>query len=400
VISACWQRGRANKPYEAVRWAALDRLQTSGVAHFAFITWDGGGNVSVAMGIASELLRRGHRVTMLGPDSLRPSITGAGLGYSELGISPPADPALRSAYLVDIVGSTFLSDQLPSAVADVQPDALIIDCNLSWALDGQHSIPVAVLVHTALGIYLPVWQLVIDAANERRQTMGLSPFSDAATAWSSHEVLLVSSLAHFDRAPTPLLSNPTYVGLVSGPRQPSRIPTSEVGVTGLPLVLVSYSTDPLQNSPARVQAALDALAPLSVRVLATTSRTFDPARLSIPANAAVVEDLPHAEVMSSADVVVAHAGHGTTLAALCHGVPLVCVPGLGRDQVPIARRVAELGLGIALIERADPADIQDAVRAILNSPSFHARAAEFKSHCPNAPAAATAADVLETMLAG
>lgn len=367
--------------------------------HFAFITWDGGGNVAVATGIGCELLRRGHRVSILGPESLRTLITGVGLGYQELGVSPPDDPALRSAYLVEIVGSTSLSDQLPSVVDSVKPDVLIIDCNLSWALDAPHSIPVAVLVHTALGLYLPVWQPVIDAANERRRSLGLRVFSNAAIAWSSHEFLLIASLAQFDRAPTALRSNATYVGVVSAPRPTNYIAPRTFGVTGLPLVLVSYSTDRLQNNPARVQAALDGLAPLSVQVLASTSGTFDPARLSIPANATVVDDLPLTEVMPWAEVVVAHAGHGTTLAALCHGVPLVCVPGIGRDQVPIARRVAELGVGIALLERAEPTDIRKAVSAILDDHSFHERATELKSYCPDRDGAASAADVLEGMLA-
>jgi UDP:flavonoid glycosyltransferase YjiC (YdhE family) len=53
---------------------------------------------------------------------------------------------------------------------------------------------------------------------------------------------------------------------------------------------------------------------------------------------------------------VCHAGHGTTIMALCHGVPLICIPGIGRDQIPIADRVAELGLGVALP--------QDELRAI------------------------------------
>jgi UDP:flavonoid glycosyltransferase YjiC (YdhE family) len=62
--------------------------------------------------------------------------------------------------------------------------------------------------------------------------------------------------------------------------------------------------------------------------------------------------------MSTAQVAVGHAGHGTTLAPLCNGVPIVCVPGLGRDQVPIAHRVAELGLGIVLPSGAGTQEIQ------------------------------------------
>jgi UDP:flavonoid glycosyltransferase YjiC (YdhE family) len=81
--------------------------------------------------------------------------------------------------------------------------------------------------------------------------------------------------------------------------------------------------------------------------------------------------------MATAVLVVCHAGHGTTMAALAHGVPLVCVPGLGRDQEPIAMRVGELGLGIALERDATARAIRDAATAILADQSYRERALRF-----------------------
>ena len=363
----------------------------------AFITWDGGGNVSVALGIGAELLHRGHRVSVLGPTSLHQSILDAGLEYAELGVSPPRESSARSAYLVEVVGSTSLEDQLPNAIAGVNPDALIIDCNLSWALEARLSVPVAVLVHTALGLYLPVWQPVIDTANERRRALGLTSFSSAAQAWSAHNLLLVTSLDHFDRM-SALSARATYVGVVAQPKRSTgnRVPGSHDSQA--PVVLVSYSTDPLQNNPNRIQDALDGLASLPIQVLATTSRTFEPTSLSVPANATVVDDVSHADVLSVVSVMVCHAGHATTLFALSHGVPLVCVPGIGRDQFPIAQRVAELGLGIALLETQRPSNIANAVTSILGDASFRARATAFKTQAAGYTGAARAAEALETMM--
>jgi UDP:flavonoid glycosyltransferase YjiC (YdhE family) len=368
------------------------------MAHFAFITWDGGGNVSVALGIGDELVRRGQRVSVLAPRSLSRVIIGAGLHYAELGIPPPADPAARSAYLVEVVGSTSLAQRLPIAMNQLRPDVVVIDCNLAWALETRMPIPIAVLVHTAYGLYLPAWQPVIDAANERRRALGQRPFAPAASAWGAGQLLLIASLAQFDRVPTRLPPNAAYVGLVSRASRDSLESFGSVDAIGPPVVLVSYSTDPLQNSPKQVQAVLDALAELKVRVLATTSGTFEPRELSIPPNATVVADFSLAQVMPLAAVAVAHAGHGTTLSALCHGVPLVCVPGLGRDQVPIASRVAELGLGIAVDKGDDPQQIRDAVSAVLLDSSFRRRAQDFKNQCGDADGASKAADLLERMV--
>lgn len=47
-------------------------------------------------------------------------------------------------------------------------------------------------------------------------------------------------------------------------------------------MFVTYFTDALQNSAARMQSALDALAGLPVRALATTSGLFDPYSLPLP----------------------------------------------------------------------------------------------------------------------
>jgi UDP:flavonoid glycosyltransferase YjiC (YdhE family) len=163
-------------------------------------------------------------------------------------------------------------------------------------------------------------------------------------------------------------------------------------------VIVSYSTDRLQNSPERLQVALDGLANLPVRVLATTSGTFAPERLSAPANVTVLDDIAHEELMGEAEAVVAHAGHGTTLAALCHGVPVVCVPGVGRDQVPIARRVDELGLGVALASQSSAGEIRSAVAAVLSDPSYRRRAREFMHRCGDPDGATVAADIVEERL--
>jgi UDP:flavonoid glycosyltransferase YjiC (YdhE family) len=336
----------------------------------AFVTWDGGGNVAVALGIAAALGGRGHAVTVIGPGSLRERIAALGLGFAELGVTPPRDPAERGAYLREVAGTRRLAE-LRELVAGAR--AVVVDCNLAWALDAPLGPPTAVLVHTALGLYLPVWQAVLDA-------LGARP---AAEAWASAELLLVASVPEFDR---PHALDAVYVGPVAAPGQPTPVRVPD----GRPLVLVSYSTESLQNSPERVQAALDALAGEPVSVLASTSGLFDPARLRAPANATVAGYLPHEQVMPHAAAVVCHAGHGTTMAALRHGVPLVCLPGLGRDQAPISARVQELGLGVAAGD-----DIAGAVRRVLGDPGYRDRARELMAAAACLDGPERAADAIE-----
>ena len=168
-----------------------------------------------------------------------------------------------------------------------------------------------------------------------------------------------------------------YVGPVSAWQSQGSVSISLPPPRGRRRVLISYSTDRLQNSPERLQAALDALASLPVDVIASTSGAFAATRLRVPANATVLGYLPHDSVMASVALVVCHAGHGTTMAALTHGVPLVCIPGLGRDQEPVATRVSELGLGGALERDASAHTSRGAAKTILADDGYLVRARDF-----------------------
>ena len=131
-----------------------------------------------------------------------------------------------------------------------------------------------------------------------------------------------------------------------------RVAGSEPGPNrwGEPLVYVTFGSVAagLPLFPAVYRAALDALADLPVRVLMTIGEHGDPAELGpLPANAAVEQWVPQADVVPHAAAVVCHGGYGTTIGALTAGVPLVVAP-LFADQGRNAARVAAVGAGLAL----------------------------------------------------
>ena len=338
---------------------------------------------------------------MLAPISLRRKIEAANVGYSEWGTPRPLDKAAALEHLLsEVIGSPAMPAALLVAADKLDADALVIDCNMSTVLGIRTELPVAVVVHTALGLYLAPWSEAVAAANTWRADHGLHVLRPPIEAWPAHDRLLITTHRAFDRPPTPFPANAQYVG-------PVRSPVAGSATIGWPawsarerVVLVSYSTHPLLNRPERIQTALDALADLPVSVIATTSGAFDPKLLRQPANAVVFDYLPHAEAIARAAVVVAHAGHGTTMEALCRGVPLVCVPGIGRDQPAIAERVAELGVGIALTDGATTTDIRGAVHTILHDTSYQSRAQAFAARVGAVDGASTSANELDAMLAG
>ena len=106
-------------------------------------------------------------------------------------------------------------------------------------------------------------------------------------------------------------------------------------------------------------AALDALAELPARVLVTIGNGHEPLELGPqPANVRVERWVPQADVVARAALMVIHGGYGTTHGALMGGVPLVVAP-LFADQPHNARRVAELGAGVALPEPHSLARLPD-----------------------------------------
>jgi UDP:flavonoid glycosyltransferase YjiC (YdhE family) len=91
-------------------------------------------------------------------------------------------------------------------------------------------------------------------------------------------------------------------------------------------------------------------------------------------NVHVARWVPQVDVMPHAAAIVCHGGSGTVGAGLAAGVPMAVVP-LFADQPHNARRVAELGAGIALAGPESIVRLPDAVRSLLGDRSYRGTAA-------------------------
>jgi UDP:flavonoid glycosyltransferase YjiC (YdhE family) len=160
-----------------------------------------------------------------------------------------------------------------------------------------------------------------------------------------------------------------------------------------PLVLVAPSTtqDPEQRV---LRAALRGLAGLPLRVLAVYGRRSRE-RLSVPANARLVEWISYSRAMPRADVIVCHGGHGTLARALASGSPVVTVPAAG-DMAENGARAQWAGAGLNVPGRfLSPRALRWAVQAVLEDARFAARARELGRWAGEHDGAATAAALIE-----
>src|SRR5262249_55166129 len=125
-----------------------------------------------------------------------------------------------------------------------------------------------------------------------------------------------------------------------------------------------------------VAPTLEALAnEKDLLVVATTGgRKVDAIPGPIPRNARVASYLPFEWILPKVDVLVTNGGFGSVNQALSLGIPLVTA-GLGEDKADVNARIAWAGAGVDLkTNQATSAAVRDAVRHVLDTPSYRARA--------------------------
>ena len=176
----------------------------------------------------------------------------------------------------------------------------------------------------------------------------------------------------------------------SGERAPDWLDTLPAS---RPTVYVTLGT--IRNDPTIFRVILGALAGLDANVIATIGAQNDPAALGeVPANAIVAPYVSQSFVLERADVVVSHAGSGSTLGAFAHGVPMVLLPQAA-DQFENAAQVAALGAGLALLpEEVDEESLLTSVATLLADASYAEHARAVADEIARMPAAADVAAML------
>ena len=150
-----------------------------------------------------------------------------------------------------------------------------------------------------------------------------------------------------------------------------------------PLVVVSFSTT-YQNQAPTIQSAIDALKDMDVRGLVTLGPAIEEEKFNVPDNVVIVKSAPHSQIFPMADLVITHAGHGTIMRSLQHGVPLICLP-MGRDQDDNAVKINYHGCGLKLKPGSSSAKIKKAMEKILKDNRFKSKAQKFQEELKDNP---------------
>ena len=144
-----------------------------------------------------------------------------------------------------------------------------------------------------------------------------------------------------------------------------------------PAAYVSFGTVRQFSRAEWLQQAMDAASQVVASVIVTCGPNSP--ELLVPSSASVFVEqyLPQSSVLEHVDVVVSHGGAGTTLGALCHGLPHVVIPHGATSQQINAERVDALGIGIHVTDdqlRSLPA----AIHAAATEPAYAIAAARVR----------------------
>jgi UDP:flavonoid glycosyltransferase YjiC (YdhE family) len=165
-----------------------------------------------------------------------------------------------------------------------------------------------------------------------------------------------------------------------------------------PQVLLTFGT--LFGAPKVLSPLINELGVLNVDLRVTLGPTASPDAFDIDHDLVRFEPFrPLAELLSGVDVVVSHAGAGTTIGSLAAGIPLVLLPQ-GADQFTVAERTAASGAALRLLpDEVTPGRLREAVTAVVTWPEFRGSAVKVAAQIADMPTAADAADKI-TMLLG
>jgi UDP:flavonoid glycosyltransferase YjiC (YdhE family) len=347
--------------------------------HVSFCAPPGAGHVASTLGIAAELVRRGHRLSYATTRSAAAPIAAAGatlIDYDTT-LDDDADAPRFSTLLRE---ARVVLPALLQRYSAYVPDLVVYDAPMAWwgrLLAAHWSVPA-----------VPVWPGFVPLEHPATNPGPLSRRRGLATlagglGLSSEDVLLgTGTPAQLVLLPRALQEagesfdhSYQFVGPVPppAPQNPSQgAVASRTSSTGLPLVMASTELH-RKCADAFAGRGSHAVAPIGKRVS--------------------MEALEHAVAF------VTDADLGPTLSALQSGVPLVAVPR-SPEQQQVAARVVALGLGA----RIDPRDatgerLRDAVLGVCADEDTAINLRTMRHRMERAGGATAAASVLEGVLA-
>jgi UDP:flavonoid glycosyltransferase YjiC (YdhE family) len=363
------------------------------------VTWGPGGNLPPLLAAARLLAGRGHEVAVLTSEETRAAAERAGLRVVGFRRSPAPDVGvafeLQAEQMMATAAGIEIALDTRDVIEELGPELIVADCMLPAALAAGEVVatPTASLVHFLYGVARQVmlrtggsWTTDMRTLARTRRALGLAPLDSGLAGWERPDLALVTA--------------PEWLDVDAGaPRHVVHAGPLGVDVPAAPersRVLLTFSSTVMEGQHAMIERVCAAVGALDMRATLTLGPAVARDAVAVPDAIEVLDFADHDRLLPECTLVVSHAGLGTVLRALAHGVPLLMLP-LGRDQTFNAGRVEALGAGIRLPHDASPRRIRAALGTLSADASFRAAAIEAERRIAAARPDQMAAEALEAL---
>ncbi|GAA3825802.1 glycosyltransferase [Nocardioides panacisoli] len=357
------------------------------MSDFLFVTWDGGGNVPPAAGIATELAARGHTVRFIGHEGNRRQLPGT--DFTAYTRARPFASVEKNSLLAHIkmFGDRGMGADVLAELDRRPADLVVVDCMAFGVIHAieRAGIRYVLLEHLYDEYFSAKWLKGPIGLGVRAQRLAPQRGLDAAALRLVASAPELDPAGRRDRPANMVHTGPVVTGTPANPSEPT--------------ILVSLSTYNFPGQAAALQRVIDAVAGLDARVVVTTGPAIDGSALRPSSNTEIHDWVRHGELMPEVSLVVGHGGHATTMSALAHDIPLLILPMHPMlDQPMVGRSIAEAGAGRMAKKTAPSGQLRPLIEELLDDGPHRSAAAALGAAIRGARGAATAADRLEAVV--
>ena len=376
------------------------------------------GHTNPTIEVVRELTRRGHEVRYYSFEEFREKIEGAGAQFVPCdSYLPPIDAKvegrLRKVSTTEMSVQSFrtvanLDPLVSTDIASWRPDVVVTDSACFWGklAAAKHGLPWVCSTTTFAFNQQSSKYMRHSAAELADIIFGLPRLN--------REIRKLRPLGYQVKSALDIVSNKpddNTIVYTSRTFQPCSETFDEahyrfVGPSvrdvpprekdGRPLVYASLGTV-INDHPDFYRTLIDALRDTNADLLISCGKAFDPAQLGeLPSNVRVEQYVDQMDVLSRTSLFVTHCGMNSASEGMWMGVPELLFPLTG-EQRAVARRVAEVGAGVALEERVarDAAALRKAVVAALADERLREGASRMREDLRSCSGPAGAADFIE-----
>ncbi|MGV0836625.1 macrolide family glycosyltransferase [Mycolicibacterium thermoresistibile] len=390
------------------------------MAHIAIGVPVGVGHVNPTLGVAAELIARGHRVSYAASDAHAARIADVGarlVPYETTLTGPEAPPHFTArdfhrATDAALRETEHVLPQVISGFAGDRPDLVLHDATMAWwgrLAAATWNVPVVAgwpnLIgnrHWSLNRYVkvnpahPRLLRTLWRAHRLARRYGLTGLNLLQAVGADAQLVFVPRA--FQYAGETFGSQYAFVGpcLTDRPSDGHWQPPPDRVDDGV--VLIALGTA-YHDRADFFRACVAAFADPRRHVVLAIGDKVDPAVLgAVPSHVEVHAAVPQLQVLRHAAVFVSHAGMGSVMEALSHRVPIVAVPQMTEQQAN-ADRIAELNLGVRLRQdQVTAAGLRAAVDEVVGSARIAAGLRQMHEAITAAGGAGAAAAVVEGVL--